>query len=202
MKKFKINVKWVVSLLALGITLNLFNRFLNFVESRPGVLLQDPILALLPTQDVTWPIFILIYGALAFTIVYLLKHPKQLLLGIQAYTLLTLFRFLAMYSLPLDPPVGMIILRDPLVEAFGTSRILTKDLFFSGHTSLLTLLSFLMVERRLKVVFFSATACVAGLVLIQHVHYAIDVIAAPFFSYAAYRISTVLLNTNSQLRKM
>ena len=46
-----------------------------------------------------------------------------------------------MWATPLDPPPGMIVLEDPLVQLFGgASRPLTRDLFFSGHTSTMFLL--------------------------------------------------------------
>jgi membrane-associated phospholipid phosphatase len=94
----------------------------------------------------------------------------------------------AMYVLPLDPPVNMIILNDPLVEFFGTGQTLTKDLFFSGHTATLLILYLVSEKKIYKIIFLVITILVAIAVLLQHVHYTIDVFAALFFSYACYKL--------------
>jgi membrane-associated phospholipid phosphatase len=93
-----------------------------------------------------------------------------------------------MYLLPLEPPAKMIILNDPFVEFFGTGQTLTKDLFFSGHTATLFIL-FLVSEKKVyKTIFLISTVAVAVAVLLQHVHYTIDVFAAVFFTYACYKL--------------
>jgi len=91
-----------------------------------------------------------------------------------------------MYLLPLEPPANMIILNDPLVEFFGTGQALTKDLFFSGHTATLFILFLVSEKKIIKTVFLISTIAVAIAVLLQHVHYSIDVLAAVFFTYACY----------------
>jgi len=40
-----------------------------------------------------------------------------------------------------------------------------------------------------KPLFFLGAALVAFMLLVQHAHYTIDVAAAPFFSFAAYKIT-------------
>lgn len=96
-----------------------------------------------------------------------------------------------MYLVPLDPPIGIIPLRDPFVEGFFyDDKVLVKDLFFSGHTSNMVLLTLFMDIKWLKNILILASIIVGYLLLVQHVHYAIDVFAAPFFAYLAYRLST------------
>jgi hypothetical protein len=171
---------------ALVVVLAALARFLEAVESRPGVVLPDPLLALLPPRDLTWPTFALIYGGLFAALAWLLPRPRRLLLGVQAYVLLVLFRIAAMWALPLGPPEGLIPLDDPLVRLFGPSRVLTKDLFFSGHTATLFLLGLAATAPRLRALLLAATAAVGACVLVQHVHYAIDVLAAPFFAWGSW----------------
>ena len=95
-------------------------------------------------------------------------------------------RILAMYLLPLQPPEKMIILNDPFVEFFGTGQTLTKDLFFSGHTATLLILFLISEKKIIKTIFLISTIVVAIAVLLQHVHYTIDVFAAVFFTYTCY----------------
>jgi membrane-associated phospholipid phosphatase len=163
-------------------------NFLNYVEARQGVLLPDPLLNLFNPIDLTWLIFALIYISLVVAIATLSQSPKRLMFAIQLYTLMVAVRIAAMYLLPLEPPATMIILNDPLVEFFGTGQTLTKDLFFSGHTATLFILFLVSEKKIIKTVFLISTIAVAIAVLLQHVHYFIDVFAAVFFTYACYKL--------------
>jgi hypothetical protein len=181
-------IQSAVTLPVLVLVLALLARFLERNEARQGVVLADPLLALFQPHDVTWLTFGLIYIGLIAAIVYLLRHPAILLVAMQAYALMVVFRIIAMSLVPLEPPPTMLPLNDPLVEVFGTGRLLTKDLFFSGHTSTLFLLFLVTPPGRLKSIFLACTVLVACCVLLQHVHYGIDVFVAPFVAYASVRI--------------
>ncbi len=163
-------------------------HFLNFVESRSGAILQDPILESFNPVNLTWLIFVLIYSAVVIGILSLLSKPEKLLFLVQSYILMILFRIFAMFVLPLNPPEKTILLIDPFVEYFGTGQILTKDLFFSGHTATIFLLYLISANKTLKKLFLVSTILVACSLIIQHVHYVIDIFAAPFFSYGSFRI--------------
>ena len=167
-------------------------RFLDFAEARPGATLPDPVLALLPPRDLTWPTFGLIYAGLVIGVARLCTQPRRLLLALQAYVVMVLLRIASMWVTPLEAPPGMIPLNDPLVRLFGPAKLLTKDLFFSGHTSTLFLLALAVSGRRSRAFFLFCTAAVAACVLWQHVHYTIDVLAAPLFAYASWRIAELL----------
>jgi hypothetical protein len=181
-------VDLAVTLLWLIVILVSLTNFLNFVEARPGVVLPDPILNLFNPIDLTWLIFGLIYISLVIALITLLKNPRRLLFAIQLYILMVVVRIIAMYILPLDPPTKMISLNDPFVEFFGTGKILTKDLFFSGHTATLFILFLVSEKKIIKTIFLINTITVAIAVLLQHVHYTIDVFAAVFFTYACYKL--------------
>jgi hypothetical protein len=160
-------------------------RFLSWVERRPGVLLADPVLAWIPARDMTWLTFGLVYGGLVTAFVVLLPYPRRLVLGAQAYAVMVLLRMAVMSVTPLEAPTTTIPLRDPLVQILGTGEVLTRDLFFSGHTATLALLAFLAPGRRSRRFFVACTALVAVCVLWQHVHYTVDVLVAPFFAFAS-----------------
>ncbi|MCK7528712.1 MAG: sphingomyelin synthase family protein [Ignavibacteriales bacterium] len=163
-------------------------NFLNYVEARKGVVLSDPILNLFNPIDLTWLTFALVYVSIVVAIVTLFKNPGRLLFAVQLYTLMVVVRIIAMYLLPLEPPAKMIILNDPFVEFFGTGQTLTKDLFFSGHTATLFILFLVSEKKIIKITFLISTILVAIAVLLQHIHYTIDVFAAVFFTYTCYKI--------------
>ena len=185
--RFRIHA--VLTIIALVVVLASLAQFLGANESRSGVILHDPVLALFKPIDVTWLTFTLIYGGLFSAIYFLASNPKRLLLAIQGYVVLVLIRMISMSLVPLEPPPTMISLKDPFVEFFGgMTKTLDKDLFFSGHTSTLFLLFLMTVKRIPKMVFLVCTLAVAVCVVLQHAHYAIDVYAAFFFSYGTYRL--------------
>jgi membrane-associated phospholipid phosphatase len=163
-------------------------RFLTFVEARPGAVLPDPVLILLQPRDLTWLTFSLIYLGIFFGVARLAREPRALVVALEAYVVMVLFRIAAMWVTPLEAPPGMIPLHDPLVRLFGPGKLLTKDLFFSGHTSTLFLLFLAVPGRWSKGLFLFCTAAVGISVLAQHVHYTVDVLAAPFFAYASVRL--------------
>lgn len=169
------------------------SNFLLYNELRIGTTLYDPVLNLYSPVNVTWITFLIIYIGLIIAINYLLKFPELLTLGFLAYSITALMRLIAMYTLPLSPPVNMIPLNDPFVQLFGTGNILLKDLFFSGHTATLYLLYLIIENKRLKVLFLFLTVAVAICVLIQHVHYTVDVLAAPFFTYGSFVLARKIL---------
>lgn len=181
-------IEFILSILLLAVVLFTLTNFLNYVESRNGFSFDDPILSLFEPTDLTWLIFTLIYGLLTVAIVNLISKPEKLLFTIQLYTLMVVVRIISMWLLPLNPPEKMILLNDPFVEFFGTGKTLTKDLFFSGHTATLFILFLTADDRLLKGIFLLSTILVAISVLMQHVHYSIDVFAAIIFTYACYQI--------------
>ncbi len=105
---------------------------------------------------------------------------------IYGYIIVSLSRMLSINLVPLDPPVGLIPLIDPLSNAFYGKTYITKDLFYSGHTSTIFLM-FLCLRRRWDRLFaLVGTLIVGRLLLVQHVHYTIDVLGAFVFTYPLY----------------
>jgi hypothetical protein len=176
----------VLSLVVVAAALASLSAFVDWVEQRPGVAFEDPVLAMLPPTDVDGITFSLIYAGIAVSLLVLARRPVRLVTTLQAYTVLVLVRMLLMSVLPLDPPARIIPLRDPLVEMFGPGRALTRDLFFSGHTSTMFLLALAAPHRALRHVLFVFTVGVGFGTMLQHTHYAVDVFAAPFFAYGCW----------------
>lgn len=178
-----------LTMVVLVLVLFAFAQFLVWVEGREGVPINDPILAIVEAQDFTWMTFGMIYLSVIGAIAYLAQHPWRLLVAMQAYILIVVMRAGMMYVTPLSPSDGLIVLRDPFVQFAGDGTAPTKDLFFSGHTSTLFLLSLVVQHPQLKRLFLCCTVLVAVFVVWQHVHYVVDVVVAPFVAYGCYRIT-------------
>ena len=104
---------------------------------------------------------------------------------------------LTMYSVTLEPPAGMILLADPISSVLYPDNGFAKDLFFSGHVSTMVILVLLENNRIAKILKITGAAIVGVFLAWQHVHYTIDLLAAPFVTYWVFRkIQMSLERTN------
>lgn len=162
-------------------------HFFDHIELRDGYKLYDPVLLILPTINLSTPIFICIWGTAALFLYRCFSNPAMMITYLYGFILVLFTRMLTISLVPLDAPVGLIPLVDPLSNiAYGKVDFITKDLFFSGHTSTMFLMFLCFTKKMDKIVAISAAVLVGCMVLVQHVHYSIDVLAAPMFTYACY----------------
>jgi PAP2 superfamily C-terminal len=182
--------KVVIGMILTIIITAIFPFFFQAIERRNGFLLNDPLLRILPSRDVSAGIFNIIWAICLLSVFRAAQTPSMFLTFVWGWIVLTLFRLLTITMVPLDPPVGLVGLVDPISNFFyGHNKFITRDLFFSGHTSTVFLLSLCVPGKIDKKIILVATFCVGALLLVQHVHYTLDVLAAPFFAWAAYRIA-------------
>lgn len=173
----------------LVVSVALYTNFLHSNEGRQGSVLNDPLFAMFSPIDLTWVIFFSIYGLCLCGFYELLWKPQRLLFGFQVYILVAIFRVICIYLVPLEPSPKMILMEEPIVQFLVNSpEAVQKDLFFSGHTSTLFLFFLLAHHRILKVMLLLGSVFVGVCLILQQVHYTIDILAAPVASYLAYRI--------------
>ncbi len=180
--------KTIIALLLVAIILTLLPTFFAFIEKREGMVLQDYVLDAIPAIDVSIPTFVIIWSTVLLVFFRIYQNPKLFLVIAYGFILMCLARVLTISILPLNPPAGLIVLKDPIANiAYGGNGIfITKDLFYSGHTGNMFLF-FLCLERKWDKIFaLTASFLVGILVMIQHIHYSIDVIAAFIFTYFIY----------------
>jgi hypothetical protein len=161
--------------------------FFNKIEKRHGVVLHDWVLAHIPPHNVSVFIFIIIWGTGLLTLYRALYQPTIYLLYCWALIFVCIARMTSIYLVALDPPVGLIPLSDPLTGIFYGQAVIVKDLFFSGHMSTLMLMPLCLEKRSDKTIGFIGVCIVAVLLLVQHIHYTIDVLAAPVVAFTMYR---------------
>lgn len=171
-------------------------HYLRIWQGREGIQINDWVLNQLPPHDFSLEIFLLEYCTMLLVIVTTLARPNQFVKGLQMFGLIILARTICIYLFPLDPPKDMIRLDDPFAAFFLHSKdsFVTKDLFFSGHISALSLLILISVNKYIKGWVLAATILVGTLILCQHVHYTLDVICAPLFSFTCYKIVLFIHN--------
>lgn len=196
---FKIRLFVAIALFA-GI-LTVFPYFFQYIESRNGANLSDFLVDAIRPFDVSVPIFICIWSTTLLVAIRCMRDPNMLLVSLYCFIVLTLTRMCSIYFIPLNPPQGLIPLVDPLSNFFyGKTNFVTKDLFFSGHTSSQFLFFLSLKKKRDKAFALLSTAVVACLVLIQHVHYTIDVVAAIPLTYICFLLGRrIALGRNGSL---
>jgi hypothetical protein len=167
-----------------------FPWFFDFVEARDGKTLGDIILDFLPAKDVSRLIFICLYTGMLLSMTYLVAHPRQLILTLQTYCLVTTMRIFSITIFPLHPPADYIPLKEPIAQLLTNGdRIISKDLFFSGHVATILSLYYPLQNKIIRWILLSFSVMVGVLVLIQHAHYTIDVLMAAFATYVCYLLS-------------
>ncbi|MDE3256003.1 MAG: phosphatase PAP2 family protein [Bacteroidota bacterium] len=171
----------LITLLLFIILVWVYPYFFEFIEHRQGFKLQDPIVNFLQPRDNSSLIFSLLWFSIGMQIWILKDKPQQALLFIMSYFIINLTRIITIYAVPLNPPTHLIPLQDPLSNYFYGTSFITKDLFYSGHTAIVLLIGFTSVNKWLKFIFIMLAIAIAFMVLSNHVHYTIDVLAAPFF---------------------
>ena len=180
--------KTIIALLLVTIILILLPTFFAFIEKREGMVLQDFVLDAIPAIDVSIPTFVVIWSVVLLVFYRIYQNPRLFLVIAYGFILMCILRVLTISLLPLNPPVGIIALKDPIANiAYGGNDIfITKDLFYSGHTGNMFLF-FLCLQRKWdKIIALAASFIVGILVLVQHIHYSIDVFAAFIFTYFIY----------------
>lgn len=169
--------------------------YFQWIQGRKGTVLGDWVLEQIPAFDVSKLIFTIIYMSVIYLLITLIGRPKTFLWFAWAFNIETTFRFASIYLVALEPPLGLVDLHDPLAEIFiyGENMAITKDLFFSGHTATMVFVAYFLPTKLGRLIAIGLTGMIMVLLAIQHVHYSIDIIAAPFVTWISIQISQKVL---------
>ena len=168
------------------------------IEKRNGVTLHDPLLAAIPPYNVSWAIFSIIWGMGLLIFIRAIKTPAIYINYVWALIFITVVRMITISVVRLNPPIGIIVISDPLTNLFYGQKVVTKDLFFSGHTAILMLTTLCLEKKSDKIICGIATGVVGFLLLVQHIHYTLDVLAAPLIVYPLFKLSRFLITARPE----
>jgi hypothetical protein len=189
---------WVGMAVFAGILISL-PFFFDAIENRNGHVLPDVILDLIPARNFSVAVFFLIWSSCLLLVVRIYRDPMMMLVILWAYNGVTLLRMACISLISLNPPAGLIPLEDPITNQFYGAHYITHDLFFSGHTTTVFLI-FLCLKKRWDRIYALGASVLLGIFLLaQHVHYTIDVLAAPVFTYVAYRLALLFTKNENCL---
>lgn len=163
-----------------------------------GNSVDDLLLSILPMQDVT---FVHVYAALFFWCcfsIYILTCPEKIPFVTKTAALFILIRSIFICLTHLGAPVNELNIPANLTSFF----LFNGDLFFSGHVGGPFLLMLLFWEnKKIRYFCFLSSIFFAYIVLVGHIHYSIDVFAAPFITYGVYSLSCLIFANDYQLFK-
>jgi membrane-associated phospholipid phosphatase len=158
--------------------------YANEVATNP---VGDIILSNIPVFNVGWFFVYGMFLLVAFITALCLYHPKRIAFTLHSLTLFVLIRSLFV-SLT---HVGSFTTE--AVSHFGpgiTEMFFGADHFFSGHAGAPFLMALMYWHKpRLRYIFLVWSAFFAVIVLLGHLHYSIDVLAAYFITYGIYHIA-------------
>ena len=180
-----------VILLCAAIVIQIFAGHYSARESIGAPAVGDIFLNNLPVLPLD---FMIVIGAIifwTFSSLLLIFHPSRLLFGIKALALFIICRafFMDLTHIGLYPGAAS---PGPANFGWGFYHDVTfqGNLFFSSHTGFPFLMALIFWERIGWRRFFIAASTVFGAsVLLAHVHYSIDVFAAPFMAYGVFAIA-------------
>ena len=187
----------LLGLAVIAIILTLFPYFFQAIEKRHGHVIDDWVLNLIPAYDVSNAIFFFIWTTSLIALIRSAQDPMIFLTFLWSYILLCLSRMITITLVPLEPPKNLYPIIDSMANAFYGPHFITRDLFFSGHTATVFLMGLCFKKKYDRLYAFVSTTFVGVLLLVQHVHYTIDVIAAPVCSWLIFLAARKIVGKQS-----
>jgi hypothetical protein len=187
--------KILLAILFMALALAALVMSSNYVDELNSISVQDLILDLLPTVDLS-PIFV--WGLLIVVVVYLayplIFKPKKFHYALGMLSLFLLIRSAFVILTHLKAPAGAVHVTGP-----GFMQVLSysNDLFFSGHTGIPFLGFLVFDEPKIKYFMLVASIILAIIVLLMHVHYSIDVASAYFITFGIYTLGKPLFGVKT-----
>jgi hypothetical protein len=186
------------------ITLVSLPFFFNYIQQREGSQINDFLLNQIRPRNVSNLVFSIIWSMAVLTLIRCIQQPSIFLMFLWGFILLSFSRMISIIAVPLNPPDNLLELIDPISNTFYGSKFVTKDLFYSGHTATQFLMFLCLKNKWDKLATLISTFLIGALVLVQHIHYTIDVLAAPILTYLVFilvkKIITPALESLSYLK--
>lgn len=197
-KSFFVSVLLGIALLASGLFLNYVAN--NYAIEASSNAVSDILLDNLPVVNTE---IIFVEGSLAFiafVLAVILHEPRRIPFVLESTAVFVIIRSVFVTLTHLGPFPQRIVIHSTseIFKIFVYSN--GADLFFSGHTGLPFLFA-LMFWRKyiLRMAFLLSSVVAAASVILGHVHYSIDVLAAFFITYAIYRMNKFIFKKDYQV---
>ncbi|MFH1178373.1 MAG: phosphatase PAP2-related protein [bacterium] len=164
-------------------------------SSRPtSTYVGDLLLDNLPVVDLNFIIIEVALFAIVITVLFVvLFRPRYILFTLKALALFIAIRALFMSLTHMGIYPGHITPGSGFFDAIYSYFNMQTGFFFSGHTGMPFLMALIFWKKPLERNLFLLLSFVFAIaVLLAHIHYSIDVLAAPFMAYGIFKIARYL----------
>ncbi|TSC64282.1 MAG: hypothetical protein G01um101491_319 [Parcubacteria group bacterium Gr01-1014_91] len=160
----------------------------------------DLVLDNIPAVDLNFVVINVAIISIVLGTLFVLSKPRYVLFTLKALALFIIIRaiFISLTHVGIHP--------DNIAPGLGffdgiyTYLNFQTGLFFSGHTGLPFLIALIFWDnRRVRNILLVLSLVFAVAVLMAHIHYSIDVLAAPFMAYGIFRIAQFLFPRDYEL---
>jgi len=195
----------VTALVMLGFSF-VFEHFasayaLVYLERPTSVYVGDLFLDNLQVVDLSFIIVEIALVSIVLGVLFLVSYrPRYLIFSLKALALFIAVRALfislthvGIYPDSISPGLGFF-------DAVYSYLNFQTGFFFSGHTGLPFLMALVFWKKPIERNILLSLSFVFGIsVLLAHIHYSIDVLAAPFMAYGIFRIAKYLFARDYEL---
>jgi hypothetical protein len=185
------HVRSLVNALILLALATIFQYYASaYVDRTPGNPAVDLFLSILPIVNLN---FLIVEGALAaiaLSVILILAKPQYLLFALKAGAIFIATRamFIAVTHIGIYP--GQINPDTGFFDRIYTGLGLEAGFFFSGHTGLPLLMALILWNKKFWRYAYIVLSIIFGIaVLFAHIHYTMDVLAAPYMTYGIFKMS-------------
>ena len=183
-KDFLLSSGVAVIFLILSLVINFYAG--TYATLRASNAVTDIVLSNIRVYDVDG---VFVYGAIILWIFIALLcvfEPKRIPFVFKSTALFVLIRSIFISLTHIGPFPSQLVIESDLLAKFTPGG----DLFFSAHVGLPFLLALIFWENiRLRVFFIASSLFFGAIVLMGHLHYSIDVLAAFFITYTIYHMA-------------
>ncbi len=158
----------------------------SYATERGTVSVTDIVLSNTRAYDVDWLFIGGIIMFFLFALVWCLRYPSQMPYIVKSIALFIIIRSIFVTLTHLWPyPDSILIINSGLIGKIN----FRADLFFSGHTWMPFLMALIFWNNKwLRYMFIVLAVTFGIIVLLWHLHYSIDVLAAFFITYTINHI--------------
>ena len=192
-RKHSISIIWGILLFGIALIIQaVANRYVGQVVS---IAVPDLILDHIPAYDIDALIIKAVLFVTAVTFILIIMRPKCFGFGLKTLALFIITRsvMISLTHLGANPHQLMFSPHDFGYSVYNLLYNSTNDFFFSAHTGAPLLVALIYWQERKVRYFYITTAILFGAsMLIAHIHYSIDVAAAPFMTYGIFHAAKIL----------
>ena len=173
-----------------------------YIERSTTTYVGDLLLDSIPVVNLNFLIIEGAFFAIVWGLWYVLSKPRSVLFSLKAVALLIIIRavFISLTHVGIHPEQI-----SPGLGFFDSIYLylnFQSGLFFSGHTALPFLIALVFWEKpQIRYALIALSVVMGAAVLLAHIHYSIDVFAAPFMASGIYRIPIFLFPRDYALLK-